>query len=291
MSDPTARRRRLPALADPRAVHDRTRQTAETDRLAALLRRPQVDRGAASNLQAYVGSPVPVSGYSIPLLRRLVHESYARAPPRTTTELEQRARSLWRGSTTEERVAAIELLLRGRRLWAESTWRLVDGWVDRATGWGLSDGLAGGPVAEMVASRPVRLTQLERWARSPNPWRRRASLYALNRTIRRGELDRPFRLLDRLLDDPDRWVRRAAGTWLREAWKVDRPRTTSFLLAHVGRLVPEVVSIATERAPRTFRDRLRRLARSARDDGGASPGAGLGPRVGSGSGSARARRA
>src|SRR2546426_510421 len=139
-----------------------------------------------------------------------------------------------------------------------NSWWLADRWVDAATGWGLSDGLASGPIAGMLYAKPSRFRDTLRWTRAKNIWRRRASTYALHRFVRAGELDRPFQVLEKLLYDEEFWVQRAVGTWLRECWKQDRRRTEAFLRKHARGLPRIVVSVATERAPKSFRDELRR---------------------------------
>ena len=139
----------------------------------------------------------------------------------------------------------------------DASWALADSWVDSATGWALSDGLAAGPISFMVRSRPKRFAEILRWTKAENFWRRRASTYALNELVRAGELDRPFRLLERLLTDEEFWVQRAVGTWLRECWKKDGKRTEAFLLGHSPGLLPVTVTVATERSSKAFRAKLR----------------------------------
>jgi 3-methyladenine DNA glycosylase AlkD len=72
-----------------------------------------------------------------------------------------------------------------------------------------------------------------------------------------GELDKPFRVLERLLYDEEFWVQRAVGTWLRESWKKDHIRTEAFLRSHVRGLPKVVITVATERAPKALREELR----------------------------------
>jgi 3-methyladenine DNA glycosylase AlkD len=226
-------------------------------------------RSAASGipddwLRGYLGSPVPVLGVRTEQLHRTVKETGRRVAEWPAEKRWALVESLWRGSTYEERSAAIELL--GRRPFVNEAraWRLAARWVDDATGWALSDSLASGPVATLAAARPERFSELMRWTRSKNIWRRRASTYALRGWVRAGELDRPFQLLGRLLDDPERWVQRAVGTWLRECWKKDAARTERFLRREVHRLAPVVITVATERAPARFREELRQAARLGR---------------------------
>ena len=212
-------------------------------------------------LRDYLGSPVPVLGVSTPRLRGVVRATVDRLAGAPLSRARSLARSLWQGATFEEKVVAIELL--GSRILADDggAWRLETRWVDAATGWALSDTLAAGPIADQVAAHPERFRELLRWTRSKNLWRRRASAYALRAWVRSGELDRPFALLERLLDDRERWVQRAVGTWLRECWKKDRPRTERFLRREVGRLAPVTITVATERAPKPLREELRRRVR------------------------------
>lgn len=228
--------------------------------VARALRAGSVPTGG-DGLRHYLGSPLPVLGVSVPRLRSVVRDTALRIrhdPPSRSRAL---ARSLWRGPTYEERLVAIELMDRRPLVEDAPTWRLIAAWVDDATGWALSDSLAAGPVASHLSAHPERFRELLRWTRSANLWRRRASAYALRAWVRAGELDRPFRLLERLLDDPDRWVQRAVGTWLRECWKKDPARTERFLRREVARLAPVTITVATERATGRFREELRRSAR------------------------------
>ncbi len=207
--------------------------------------------------QAYLGSPVPVLGLTTPQLRE-VHRRFARDhPDLTAQEVNALAAALWDTETWEEKAFAIGILDRHRDVLDEDSWKLADSWVDAATGWALSDGLAAGPVSFMVHARPQRFAKILQWTKAENIWRRRASTYALNELVRAGELDGPFRLLEHLLYDDEFWVQRAVGTWLRECWKKDAKRTEAFLLAHSPGLPPVTVTVATERATKAFRAKLR----------------------------------
>ncbi len=222
-------------------------------------------------LQRYVGSPVPVLGLKTAEMRAILN-GFAKAHPdldaRTVHAL---ADSLWHGNVTEERWAGIGVLERYSNAWNDASWRMADRWVDDAVGWGLCDSLGAGPIAEMVYARPARYRELLRWTRSKNFWRRRVSTYALHRFVRAGELDKPLALLERLLHDPEFWVQRAVGTWLRECWKKDERRVRAFLVKHARGLPPVTITVATERAPKAFREDLRKRARANRDRGPRNP--------------------
>ena len=231
-------------------------RAGEARRLRRELRR-RADRARGRFLRSYLGSPLPVLGVRGPEFRTLLRESRDRFRLLPTRSVRALARELWRGRTYEERWLAIALLHEFTAPDDPRTWRLLDRWVDSATGWGLSDSLASGPVARSVAAVPTRFRELLSWTRSSNLWRRRAAAYALHDWVLEGELDRPFRLLERLVSDPEFWVQRAVGTWLRECWKQDPARTDQFLRRHARALAPVTITVATERAPQSLRNELR----------------------------------
>jgi 3-methyladenine DNA glycosylase AlkD len=213
---------------------------------------------APAELQAYVGSPVPVLGLSVPTMRAILAAFAKDHRTLAATDVNALAAALWAGPVFEEKSLGILLLSRYEKILDDDSWTLTERWVDEATGWGLSDGLASGPIAGMVYAKPSRFRDILRWTRAKNIWRRRASTYALHRFVRAGELDKPFRLLEKLLYDEEFWVQRAVGTWLRECWKKYRRRTEAFLRKRARGLPRIVISVATERAPKAFRDELRR---------------------------------
>jgi len=207
--------------------------------------------------QAYLGSPVPVLGVPVPALRAIVSAFRKMHRDLDVKTLNRLAAALWKGSTFEEKALAISLLEVSGKILDDASWELLDSWVDEATGWGLCDWLALGPIAKIAYGQPDRFREVLGWTKSENPWRRRIAAYAVRNFVRAGELDRPFQLLERLLYDDEFWVQRAVGTWLRESWKQDRRKTEAFLRKHVRGLPKVVITVATERAPRAFRTELR----------------------------------
>ncbi len=214
--------------------------------------------------QSYLGSPVPVLGVSVPHLRGLVAAFRRENRNLPVGDLNTLAAVLWKGASFEEKAVAVTLLDVYHKILDDNSWRLIHSWVDEATGWGLCDWIGLGPVAKIVYARPERFRDLVRWTKSTNPWRRRTAVYALHDFVFAGELDKPLELLERLLDDREFWVQRAVGTWLRECWKRDPRRTEGFLRANVRGLPKVVITVATERAPKAFREELRRRSGSTR---------------------------
>ena len=248
---------------DPRA----SRRYRSGTWAADLLRELNAEaRPTSFDLRSYLGSPLPVLGVPAAGFRKIVRAFEARYRPVARKDLYRLVRLLWDGSTFDERALAIQLLDRHARELDSAAWKLLDRWVDDATGWGLCDGLAAGPIAALVASDRARVRSLLDWTRSRNPWRRRAALYALNRIVRAGGLRTALRVIGRLREDPEFWVQRAVGTWLRECWKHDPPRVRAYLTRYAGTLPPLSLTVATERETKAYRAWLRAKARAVRKD-------------------------
>lgn len=234
-----------------------SRPNAERLRLLRALR-IHADNAPAGALRSYLGSPLPVLGVRSPALRKVARTARGRLASLRPAALRSVLHALWGGDWFEERVLAIELLSTYAHVDDPHAWELAGRWVDSATGWALSDSLASGPVARMASAKPERFDELLVWTSSANFWRRRASTYALRDWVFAGELARPLRLIGRLVHDPEFWVQRAVGTWLRECWKRGRGRTERFLRRHARELSSTAITVATERAPKRFREELRR---------------------------------
>src|SRR3990172_7185487 len=138
-------------------------------------------------LQKYAGSPLPVLGLKTPVHREILRAFQRDHRDLVVRDVNRLAASLWRHAEYfEERTAAVELLVRYHRRLDDASWRLAESWVDQATGWALSDGLAMSVLARMVFREPARFREILRWGKSQSPWRRRASVYAVRGLVRRG---------------------------------------------------------------------------------------------------------
>jgi len=221
-------------------------------------------KGGDAWLQKYVGSPHPVLGVSVPQTRAILRAFRTEHRHVTAKEVNALAAAIWRGKTFEEKAFAIMTMDAHAKILDEASWRLLESWVDGCVGWGMCDSIGAGPIAKMVHAKPTRFRDLLRWGKAANPWRRRIALYALHDFVLAKELDRPFELIEALVHDEEFWVRRAVGTWLRECWKRDEPRTKAFLRRHARGLPALVITVATERAPKVFRDELRMKNKAAK---------------------------
>ena len=108
----------------------------------------------------------------------------------------------------------------------------LDRMADRFTGWSHVDDVCISVLQPLLrAHRAETLALLERWNRSPNRWKRRASVVAFVRKI--GEsgqfTDDALRLCENLVFDGEDLVRKGVGWALKDVMRGDRQRVLEYV--------------------------------------------------------------
>jgi 3-methyladenine DNA glycosylase AlkD len=111
----------------------------------------------------------------------------------------------------------------------------------------------------LLAHRPETLALLERWNRSPNRWKRRASVVAFVRKV--GEsgqfTDDALRLCEALVGDPEDLVQKGVGWALKDVMRGDRERVLAYVKELRRRGVPSTITLyAIRDLPGAEREKL-----------------------------------
>ena len=122
----------------------------------------------------------------------------------------------------------------------------IDRMADDFTGWSHVDDVCISVLQPLLlAHREETLTLLERWNRSPNRWKRRASVVAFVRKI--GEsgqfTEEALRLCENLLRDPEDLVQKGVGWALKDVMRGDRERVLAYVKDLRRRRVPATITL------------------------------------------------
>ena len=167
------------------------------------------------------------------------------------------ARSLWKSNVYEARVAAAKLLTQARiRPDDTGAWDLIASWVPDFDCWAIADHASMAGQRRLVAD-PSRLDQVESWTTSPHMWTRRAALVmTLPWTKQNNPKPDETAARERVLgwaagyvDDPESFIQKAVGWWLRELSKHDPDRVRAFLADYGDRLKPFARKEAARKLP------------------------------------------
>ena len=115
--------------------------------------------------------------------------------------------------------------------------------------WETCDQLAMNIGGELVARDLSLVEDLEAWARSPNPWRRRFAAAATTVLNQKGRShpEETFRVCAPLMADPERTVQKAIAWAIREVAKVDEEAAFEFLRSSKDKTQPVILREASHK--------------------------------------------
>lgn len=209
--------------------------------LAAL--RALSDPERAVGMRAYHKAERPYLGLSNPQIDALTKEWRAGLDVPARVALSD---ALWRTDIYEARIAAAKLLTQAR-LRPDDTpaWELIASWVPDFDSWAIADHACMAGQKRLVAD-PARLDTVEDWTRSDHMWTRRAALViTLPWTKQNNPKPEDLVARERILGwaahyvtDPQWFIQKAIGWWLRELGKHDPARVLAFLDTHGAAMKP-----------------------------------------------------
>ena len=218
---------------------------------------PLGSRDRAANEKRYLKSDLEFLGVGVPEVRRSAKRWLRERPELGREDLIALVDELWAAGVHELRTFAIELAILRFDLLLERDFDRIERWLREAGTWAHVDAIAVHLVGRLLACHPKASARLDRWSTDDDFWMRRSSMLALLLELRRGEGDWPrfVRYADSMLEERERFIRKAIGWVLREVSK-KRPEL-------VGRFVRE----RTDRISRlTLREATRHLAPRVRTE-------------------------
>jgi 3-methyladenine DNA glycosylase AlkD len=209
--------------------------------LAALTALADPER--AQNMRAYHKMDRTYLGLTNPQINDLSKEwrNELDVPARVSV-----ADGLWRTDIFEARLAAAKLLTQARlRPSDEEAWQLIASWYRDFDSWAIADHACMAGQKRLLAD-PSRLNRVEGWTRSEHMWTRRAALvitlpWTKQNNPNAAELEARERVLGwaaGYVKDPQWFIQKAIGWWLRDLSRHDPDRVVTFIDEHGDSMKP-----------------------------------------------------
>lgn len=131
---------------------------------------------------------------------------------------------------------------------------------DRLNNWDFPDRAAPSVIGRYLEDKPREI--LYELANSKDVWKRRTAIVSTGHFIRRGEVDETFRLAEILRKDESEYIRKAVGSWIREAGKKDPGRLVAFLEEYAATLPRITLRYAVEKLDKDTKKYLMQLGKS-----------------------------
>jgi 3-methyladenine DNA glycosylase AlkD len=202
----------------------------------------RADPAKAPQMQAYMKSAMPYRGVPTPALRALCREVFAAPRLATAAVWRDTALALWRGAAyREERYAAIELT--GHRFYRDfqtmAALPMYEEMIVTGAWWDYVDVLASHRLGELLRRFPAPMTRTMRaWARSRDLWKRRSAILCQLSFKRDTDRALLYEAIERAMDEPEFFLRKAIGWALREYAKSEPDEVVRYVRRHAARLSP-----------------------------------------------------
>jgi 3-methyladenine DNA glycosylase AlkD len=134
----------------------------------------------------------------------------------------------------EESSFAILFYRKFSESFSRETFDDITGWFETGLrNWASCDVICGDTLFVLLRNKIITYKDLKPWLSAENKFQRRAvpvSLIKLLKTTK--DFNEYFNFIEPLMTDPEREVHQGVGWFLREAWKLQKKPTETFLLKH-----------------------------------------------------------
>jgi 3-methyladenine DNA glycosylase AlkD len=128
------------------------------------------------------------------------------------------------------------------------------------TNWAHADMLGMFIIPKFLKGNVISFVDLKPWLKSSNKFQRRSVPVTLIKLLKTtGDFDPFFHFIEPLVMDSEREVHQGVGWFLREAWKLKRVETETFLMKWKDRAPRLIIQYATEKMTSTEKLRFRRI--------------------------------
>jgi len=160
----------------------------------------------------------------------------------------------------EETNFAICLLKEFSEQFTANTFKEIGKWFEIGiVNWAHTDVLCGHLISKFFESNIITLEALSDWRNAKNKYQRRAVPVAMIDLLKTTKDFKPlFAFIKPLMTDNERKVQQGLGWFLREAWKIKRKETESFLLKWKNKAGRTIFQYATEKMNAEEKKRFRK---------------------------------
>ncbi|MFQ6089319.1 MAG: DNA alkylation repair protein [Candidatus Methanofastidiosia archaeon] len=186
-------------------------------------------------IKRFIPDSGKVYGVPLPILRKIASElgKFGKENPEKVISI---LKSIWKKGSFEERIVVAKTLERMKNIDHAISLSLISGFLDDISDWAICDNLACFSLRPIITGYPEEVLPLcLEWVRSEKKWIRRfgvVSLYSLAHEKKRRTSKEELEVIDVLMREEDRDVRRGVSWILREFSKKNQDVVFEFLLRY-----------------------------------------------------------
>jgi 3-methyladenine DNA glycosylase AlkD len=142
---------------------------------------------------------------------------------------------------------------------------IFGGWLEKdIRNWAHTDILCSLILSHFLLKKVVTPLDFASWTKSSSKWKRRAVPVTFIEILKTGiSIDRLLEIIDPLMPDPEKFVQKGLGWFLREAWKVHPQAIEKYLMKWKDSCGRTIVQYATEKMDKPLRKKFTKSKPSA----------------------------
>jgi 3-methyladenine DNA glycosylase AlkD len=131
-------------------------------------------------------------------------------------------------------------------------------WLEKdIKNWAHTDILSSMILSHFLHQKIVAPEDFVSWTDSSSKWKRRAVPVTFIEILKTDEsLDKLLEIIEPLMSDPEKFVQKGLGWFLREAWKKDPARTEDYLMKWKDTCGRTIIQYATEKMDKEYRKKF-----------------------------------
>jgi len=187
---------------------------------------------------------------------KIMKEQFAAVKDWSKEEVFSLCEHLWKSNYLEETSAACEWAYRFRNDFTPDDFAVFESWIERYVhNWASCDVFCNRTVGTFLEMYPKYVTKLKKWAKSPNPWMRRAAAVSLIEPARKKLFHKEvFEIATILLHDTEDLVQKGYGWMLKVAADADQDAVFRFVMAHKATMPRTALRYAIEKMPKPLKN-------------------------------------
>ena len=187
---------------------------------------------------------------------KIAKEYFAAVKDKSKEEVFAICEHLWQSGYGEEIGIACDWIYRFHNDFKAGDFAVFESWIERyVTNWATCDTFCNHTMGTFLEMYPKKIAKLKGWAKSPNPWLRRAAAVSLIIPARKGLFHKEiFEIATILLLDDEDLIQKGYGWMLKAASEFDQDAVFQFVMKNKTTMPRTALRYAIEKMPKHLKE-------------------------------------
>ncbi len=206
--------------------------------------------------QNFFKEKVKIYGIKTSIVSKIGKKYFISIKDKSKKEILDLCDELWRSGYIEESFIACNWSYYIHKDYEVKDLKVFERWLDDyVNNWASCDTLCNHTVGAFLEMYPVYVSELKKWAKSINRWKRRAAAVSLIIPAKQGKFLRDiFEIADILLTDQDDLVQKGYGWMLKAASQTHQEQVFDYVMKNKKMMPRTALRYAIEKIPKDLRN-------------------------------------